>query len=78
MAHATLTLTNLSASFPYPLSYEFQVVEYTDSSGAVVKVELQSKENQHDQHGNIVVHGTWVPVPRVKLPMPYGIGIPMP
>lgn len=58
-----------SITIPHPLSYEFQVVEYT-KDGKVVKIEMQYKENQHDQYGNIVMEGIWCPVPRVAMPMP--------
>lgn len=53
-------------SLPYPISYEFQVVEYTDGNDKVVRVALQVKQNQHDQYGNVYIHGTWNDVPRVK------------
>ena len=57
-----------SFMFPIPLSYEFQVVEYVDVDGKIVKVELQSKINKHDQNGNVINYGAWIPVPRVQLP----------
>lgn len=56
-------------TFPHPLSYDFQVVEYT-KDGKVVKVEMQYKENQHDQYGNVTLEGPWTAVPRVAMPMP--------
>ena len=56
-----------SLSLPYPISYEFQVVEHVDENDKVIKVALQVKQNQHDQWGNIFVHGTWNDVPRVKI-----------
>lgn len=56
-------------TFPYPVSYEFQVAEYVDSNDKVVRVELQVKENQHDQFGNVVVSGTFNAVPRIKFPV---------
>ena len=56
-----------SLLLPYPISYEFQVVEHVDENDKVVKVALQVKQNQHDQYGNVFVHGTWNDVPRVKL-----------
>lgn len=56
-----------SITMPYPLSYEFQVVEHVDQDNKITKVALQVKENQHDQYGNIVVHGTWNDVPRVQV-----------
>lgn len=54
-------------TLPAPLSYEFQVVEHLDNDNKIIKVALQFKENQHDQYGNISVHGTWSDVPRVQL-----------
>jgi hypothetical protein len=54
-------------SFPTPLSYEFQVVERIDDENKITKVALQMKVNQHDQYGNITVHGTWNDVPRVQV-----------
>jgi hypothetical protein len=57
-------------TIPAPLSYEFQVAEYLDEDGKISKVELQMKVNQHDQYGNISIHGTWNPVPRVQIPKP--------
>lgn len=55
-----------SFTMPYPISYDFQVVEYVDENDKVLRVTLQVKQNQHDQWGNILVHGTWTDVPRVK------------
>lgn len=54
-------------TLPYPVSYEFQVVEHVDDNDKVLRVALQVKQNQHDQWGNIFVHGTWNDVPRVKI-----------
>jgi hypothetical protein len=54
--------------FPEPVSYEFQVVEYVNDDFKIVRVELQVKENIHDQYGNVTVRGTWKPVPRVQFP----------
>lgn len=54
-------------TFPAPLSYEFQVAEFLDKDGKIIKVELQAKVNQHDQFGNITINGTWNPVPRVQV-----------
>ena len=53
-------------TFPDPISYEFQVVEYIQED-KVTKVALQIKQNTHDQYGNIKTHGTWQDVPRVKI-----------
>jgi hypothetical protein len=52
---------------PAPLSYEFQVAEFLDKDGKIIKVELQMKVNQHDQFGSISINGTWNPVPRVQV-----------
>jgi hypothetical protein len=59
-----------SMSLPAPLSYQFQVVEYTDDNDAVVKVELQVQQTSHDQYGNIKMTSGFKPVPRIKLPLP--------
>lgn len=53
-----------------PLSYQFQVVEYTDIDGKVVKVELQVQKTEHDNYGNIMSSSGFKPVPRIKLPLP--------
>lgn len=55
---------------PLPLSYQFQVVEYTDESGNVVKVELQVQQTCHDQYGNVKIMSGFKPVPRIQLPLP--------
>lgn len=52
-------------TLPDPISYEFQVVEYVEND-KVVKVELQVKQNSHDQWGNIKITGNWTPVPRIQ------------
>ena len=56
-----------SITFPEPISYEFQVVEYMENE-KVMKVALQFKKNIHDQYGNIKTHGIWIDVPRIKVP----------
>jgi hypothetical protein len=56
-------------SMPLPLSYQFQVVEYTDESGNVVKVELQVQQTCHDQYGNVKIMSGFKPVPRIQLPL---------
>jgi hypothetical protein len=53
-------------TLPDPLSYEFQVIEYVENA-KVVKVELQIKQNVHDQWGNIKITGNWTTVPRIKV-----------
>ena len=53
-------------TLPDPLSYEFQVIEYVEND-KVVKVELQVKQNSHDQWGNIKFNGCWMPVPRIQV-----------
>ena len=53
-------------TLPDPISYEFQVVEYVEND-KVVKVELQIKQNVHDQWGNIKITGNWTRVPRIKV-----------
>ena len=54
-------------TFPTPLSYDFQVVEHIDQNNKITRVGLQVKVNQHDQYGNITIHGNWNDVPRVQL-----------
>jgi hypothetical protein len=56
-----------SITLPEPISYEFQVVEYMEGD-KIVKVSLQVKKNTHDQYGNLKLIGTWMDVPRIKLP----------
>jgi hypothetical protein len=51
---------------PYPLSYQFRVVEWT-KDGQSDGVELQVKYAKHDQYGNIVSEELWTKVPRIKL-----------
>ena len=53
-------------TMPDPISYEFQVVEYVEG-GKITKVALQVKCNNHDQYGNITIHGTWNDVPRIQV-----------
>lgn len=53
-------------TFPDPISYEFQVVEYVND-GKITKVGLQVKCNIHDQYGNIKLHGAWQDVPRIQV-----------
>ena len=59
-----------SISLPKPLSYQFQVVEYTDDHGKVVKVELQVQQTEHDQSGSRILSSGFKPVPRIKMPLP--------
>ena len=56
-------------TIPAPLSYEFRVVEIVENN-KITSVELQVKVNQHDQWGNVSIHGTWNPVPRVQITKP--------
>ena len=53
-------------TFPDPISYEFQVVEYVND-GKITRVALQVKCNTHDQNGNIKLTGTWRDVPRIQV-----------
>ena len=57
-------------TLPLPLSYQFQVVEYTDDDMNVVKVELQVQQTCHDQYGNVKIMSGFKPVPRIQLPLP--------
>jgi hypothetical protein len=54
-------------TFPEPISYEFQVVEYIDDEEKITRVALQMKRNVHDQFGNIKIAGYWEEVPRIKM-----------
>jgi hypothetical protein len=54
-------------TFPEPISYEFQVVEYIDDNEKITRVALQVKKNVHDQFGNIKQVGYWEEVPRIKM-----------
>jgi hypothetical protein len=54
-------------TFPEPISYEFQVVEYIDDNEKITRVALQVKKNVHDQFGNIKLAGYWEDVPRIKM-----------
>lgn len=54
-------------TFPEPISYEFQVVEYIDDDEKITRVALQVKKNVHDQFGNIKIAGYWQDVPRIKM-----------
>lgn len=56
-----------SIIIPVPLGYEFRVVEWEDTNGKTTRVELQVKINEYDQYGNILLHGTWNPVERVRM-----------
>lgn len=57
-----------SVSIVAPISYEFQVVEYTNEKGTVTKVELQTRTIVYDHYGNIQDGGVWTAVPRIKIP----------
>jgi hypothetical protein len=50
-----------------PISYQFQVVEYTKDD-KIVKVELQVQETIHDERGNVVRTSGFTAVPRIQLP----------
>ena len=59
-----------SITVPLPVSYQFQVVEYVDDAGIVVKVELQVQETCHDQYGKVKYSSGFKPVPRIQMPLP--------
>jgi hypothetical protein len=59
-----------SFTAPLPVSYQFQVVEYTDDQDNVVKVELQVQQTMHDQYGNLKTTSGYKPVPRIRLRLP--------
>jgi hypothetical protein len=63
----TATITgSFPTTVPYPLSYQFRVVEWT-KDGQPDGVELQVKHTKHDQYGNIANESLWSKVPRIKL-----------
>jgi hypothetical protein len=63
----TATITgSFPTVVPYPLSYQFRVVEWT-KDGQPDGVELQVKYTKHDQYGNVVSEELWSKVPRIKL-----------
>lgn len=59
-----------SVVVPNVVSYQFQVVEYTDKNDKVVKVELQVQQTEHDNYGNAVGKSGFKAVPRIKKPLP--------
>ena len=63
-------VTPVSVVVPKVVSYQFQVVEYTDKNDKVVKVELQVQQTEHDNYGNNIVTSGFKPVPRIKMPLP--------
>ncbi len=69
-AVSTVTPPPPTVMLAKPLSYQFQVVEYTDPEGKVIKVELQVQKTEHDNYGNIIHSSGFQPVPRIKLPLP--------
>lgn len=50
-----------------PISYQFQVIEYT-TNGVVVKVELQVQVTEHGSMGQIIKSSGFIPIPRIQLP----------
>jgi hypothetical protein len=69
-AVSTVTAPPPTVMLAKPLSYQFQVVEYTDKDDKVVRVELQVQKTEHDNYGNIIHSSGFQPVPRIKLPLP--------
>lgn len=67
-AHVTPPPTTVMVS--KVVSYQFQVVEYTDKSDKVVKVELQVQQTEHDNYGNNIMSSGFKPVPRIRMPLP--------
>jgi hypothetical protein len=72
--NGTLEATHITPPVPLsqpvvrPLSYQFQVIEWTDENDKVIKVELQVQETKHDpQTGMIVVSSGYVGIPRVRM-----------
>jgi hypothetical protein len=70
----TITITGtsnaVSMNIPRAVTYQFQVVEFTDKDNKVVKVELQVQQTQYDGNGNTFLTSGFQPVPRIKMPMP--------
>ncbi len=58
-----------NVTVPKPLTYKFRVAEY-ENGGEVVKVGLQVQTWEHDNYGNVISSSGFVPVPRIKLPLP--------
>ena len=58
-----------TASLPQAISFHFQVVEYTDPEGKVVKSRLEVQRNIHDDYGNIQFSDPWFEVPRIQRPI---------
>lgn len=50
-----------------PISYQFQVVEYTKDD-KIVKVELQVQQTIHDENGNVMMSSGFIAVPRIQVP----------
>ena len=69
MLFRSVTVPPPTVMLAKPLSYQFQVVEYTDVDGKVVKVELQVQKTEHDNYGNVIASSGFQPVPRIKLPL---------
>lgn len=67
---STVTQPPPSVTLAKPVSYQFQVVEYTDKTDKVVKVELQVQKTEHDNYGNTISSSGFKPVPRIKMPLP--------
>lgn len=72
----TLTTNNYGGGVPQssvnvakPLSYEFRVVEFTDTGGKISKVGLQVRIWEHSNIGGIgSVIQAWKDVERVQIP----------
>lgn len=54
---------------PQAISYSFQVVEYKDSDGKLIKSRLEVCRNFHDQYGNITHSESFTEVPRITRPI---------
>lgn len=61
--------TPMTGSLPQAISFHFQVVEYTDPTGKVVKSRLEVQRNIHDDYGNIQFSDPWFEVPRIQRPL---------
>lgn len=59
----------MNASLPQPISFHFQVVEYVDDTGKVIKSRLEVQRNIHDDYGNIQFSDPWFEVPRIQRPI---------
>jgi len=63
-----LEIPQSSVMIAKPISYDFRVVEIVNEKNEIVKVGLQYKIWEHDNHGVAVLKKDWTDVERVKIP----------